>query len=687
MNDASVVPSDDARPVSVPGVDTSAVANAPRRRAWHRVWQGLTLLLVVLAGLYIYQYATKGRFWRGTFERYASERAGRPVRVAGDFQLYLAPGIRFRAEGLSVANPAWAKQRQFFAARSIAADAPLLKAIFGAPTIDDLVIDGGRLALQRRADKANTWTFGGGPLDMPDILRAAITDSHITLIDAPTRTRLALVFGAIAGSARDGQQRMAGPLGFTGTGTAGGAPFSLDGRLTTPNAALAGGRLGLDLVGSIAHTRITLAGTLPGATRIDGADLRITLAGRNLQEPGALFGVILPASRPYSLAADFTKRGRELHFDRLSGRIGDSDIDGTLVGTRAATAQDRFRLAGTLHSRVLDIKDVGPLVGYDPARIDAGKGVVRQVGGRPRLLPDAPLATETLGKFDAHIDYSANLLRTGKLPFNNLRLGLGLDDRLLTLKPLAFDVASGRLTGDISINARQLPVVTDYDLRLSRVPLGKLLTGFKVDDAGTTAAVRGRVQLRGTGDTVRKSLATANGRIALVFPSGTLWLRNIDLAELDVQNFITGFIGKRLKEPRKINCGLIAFNVANGRAVADPIVFDTGKSVFRGAGGFNFADESIALSIEGDSKQFSLFSGQAPIGIHGWFAQPRINVISGKLLARAGAAVALGLVATPFAAIATFVDFGDAKDQDCTPILAARRDTAKSRAADARPKA
>ena len=58
--------------------------------------------------------------------------------------------------------------------------------------------------------------------------------------------------------------------------------------------------------------------------------------------------------------------------------------------------------------------------------------------------------------------------------------------------------------------------------------------------------------------------------------------------------------------------------------------------------------------------------------------------MSAELLARGAAAVTLGLVATPVAAIAAFVDLGDAKDVDCTPILAAKRDTARGRVANAK---
>jgi hypothetical protein len=391
----------------------------------------------------------------------------------------------------------------------------------------------------------------------------------------------------------------------------------------------------------------------------------------------------MPATRSYDLAANLTKQDRDYRLTKLNGRIGSTDMAGTLTITTPQGVRGRPRLAGILASQILDIKDVGPLVGYDPARIDSGKGVVETVSGRPRLLPDAPLAVNALGAFDASIDYRARLVRTGQLPFTNLRLRVGLDNKLLTLAPLAFDIATGRLIAKIAINARQPPVRTDYDVRLTQIPLAKLFSGFNVEDAGTTASLRGRLKLQGVGDTVHASLASSTGRIALLVPSGTLWLRNIELAELDVQNFLTALIGKKLKEKRDINCGIIAFTVTGGKAVADPILIDTDKAVFRGRGGFSFGDESLAMSLEGDSKQFSLFSGQSPIGINGYFADPSINPISAELLARGGTGLVLGIAATPLAALAAFIDLGDAKDVNCTPILAARRDTARGRAENA----
>ncbi len=236
---------------------------------------------------------------------------------------------------------------------------------------------------------------------------------------------------------------------------------------------------------------------------------------------------------------------------------------------------------------------------------------------------------------------------------------------------MAFDLAGGRLTSDITINARAVPVATDYDIKLSQVPLNKLLTQFKVDESGTTASLHARIQLHGLGDTVRKSLATSNGRMAVVFPKGTLWVRNIELVKLDVQNFLTAFLGSRLKKPRVINCGLVAFTVKDGVGQADPVFFDTNRANITGTGKFSFVDESLDFSIRGRSKEFSLFSGQSPIGIRGYFAAPTVHPISKQLIARAGAGVGLGLLFPP-AAVLAFVDFGGAKNTNCAPIEDAR---------------
>jgi hypothetical protein len=216
-------------------------------------------------------------------------------------------------------------------------------------------------------------------------------------------------------------------------------------------------------------------------------------------------------------------------------------------------------------------------------------------------------------------------------------------------------------------------VLTDYDIRLSPVKMGVFLAKFGAEQSGTTGRMKGRVQLRGRGDSVRESLANSNGRIAVIMPAGTFWTRNVQLSELDIGTFAQKMFEKRLKEPVRINCGLIAFTVRGGIAAADPILIDTSKNVIGGRGGFSFRDESLDLAIEADAKTFSAFSGQSPIGVGGYFAAPNIDPISGELVARAGVGLGLAVLAGPLAAVVAFVDPGDADAVQCGPVLAGAR--------------
>ncbi|MES4792670.1 MAG: hypothetical protein C4321_06470, partial [Chloroflexota bacterium] len=62
----------------------------------------------------------------------------------------------------------------------------------------------------------------------------------------------------------------------------------------------------------------------------------------------------------------------------------------------------------------------------------------------------------------------------------------------------------------------------------------------------------------------------------------------------------------------------------DGIAAADPILIDTRKNVILGRGGFSFKNEALDLRIRADGKRFSLFSGQSPVGVGGYFARPSI---------------------------------------------------------------
>ena len=627
-----------------------------------------TLLgLLVLAWAIL--FVTKGRFLKHPFERIVSSQTSRQVKVTGDFQLYLnAWNVKFLAEGVTITNPGWLSGN-FFEAKKIDSTISTWSLITGNRRINWLALDEANLDLQWDAKhQRNSWTLGdpnkkGEPLDLPVIRAARAAGTDIRYRDPAMA--LTAIIGLSPVEARDTQ--FATAIRFDGKGSARGTPFTVTGALLTPNATAGGGRNSLELHIRGASTLADITGTLPGATEIEGADLHVDVRGRNLADLFSILGVAVPDTRSYRMKSALTKQGREWRFTGVKGRFGESDLAGKFT---IINREPRLMINAVLETSILDIVDAGPFIGYNPDRL-AAQGAITTVNGAPRILPDAPLRAEALKNFDAKVDWHVRAVRAPGLPsISDITLGLTLDRSLITMSPLNFALSRGRISSDIVINARDPRVVTDYDIRLSPTPMGTLLRGFGVLEAGTSGTIKARAQLKGVGDTVHDSLSTANGRIAFVIPKGSLWTRNVQLSELDIGVFIQTMFEKKLKEPVQIKCGLIAVTVRNGIGAADPILIDTAGNVVAGRGGFSFKNESLDLAIEADSKKFSLFSGQSPVGVYGWFATPKIDPISSELVARAGIGLGLGVVASPLAAIITFVDVGDAKAADCGPVLA-----------------
>lgn len=665
------VPEAEAVPLAEQPAEARTADHHPVRNRWRRMPVWLRVILGFVAAIFLawlVLFITKGRFLKHPFERIVGKQIERQVKVGGDFQLYFDwINIKLVIDDLSIANPAW-RGGQFWTSKHIDTRIRTLPLILGRREMKWLNLDGAKVDLAwDAAHNRNTFTFGdpnkkGEPFELPHIERASAVGTHVDYLDPKMKFEAHIDVATVAASGT----QITNAIRFTGNGRFNARPFQLKGGLLSPNELVGGGENKLTLQAWGAGQAVTVDGTLPGATVIDGAKLATTARGDNIAHLFDFIGVAVPETRAYRLAATMVKQGGNYDFANLRGVFGASDIAGRLN----VKTGERLYMSADLRTRTLDILDAGPFFGWNPQQAAKSGAVVGTVAGTPRVLPDAPLRIEAIKKFDADVKYRVTTVRAKNFPISNIGLTLDLDNSLLKLTPLTFDLAGGKLWSDISINARVPEVITAYDIKLSPTPMGKLLGRFGVEESGTTGTLSARIKMTGTGDSVRRSLATSNGRIAVVIPKGQLWTRNIQLAEIDVGTYVTKLLGKKLKKPVDINCGLVAFTVRNGVAAADPILIDTNKNVIVGRGGFSFRTEALDLAFRADGKTFSLFSGQSPVGINGVFAKPGFQIISPQLLTRAGAGIGLLALAPP-AAVLAFVDVGDAKSAACGPVLSA----------------
>lgn len=646
-------------------------ADTPARRKRRILRNILIGIVAVIAAIWLVLYITKGRFLKHPFERIVGSMTHRTVTVGGDFQLYFAPfRIKFYAERFTLSNPDWASRPNLFQADKLDTRIAPLSLLFGKRRLYWLDLVNGAADLEWNvAHTANTWTFsekkGGKPLEFPRIDVATVTGTTVRYLDPRMRVLANLEVADI----RSVDATIGRAVGLKGTGRLRETPFTVTAQLLSPDATANRGQNKLVARMRAAGNVIDVAGTLPSIADIENVPLAVTARGANLSTLLGVIDVAIPNTRTYRLRGQLVKQGDEYRFTRITGIAGKTDLAGTLTITNG----ERIHLDSVLATKSLDIVDAAPFIGYNPDIVES-KGAVAAAAatgaGAQRLLPNANLPIETMRIFDADLKWTIGVVRSKNIPISNVDLTLDLERGRLALSPLTFAMARGNVASDVVFDTRSRPSAVSYDIRLAPTPLGRLLKGYGLAEAGTTGTIKGRIELKGRGDSIHESLASSRGRIAFVMPSGALSVRNVQLAELDIGTFAQRMFQGKLKEPVQVNCGLIGFTVRGGVAAADPILIDTRKNVIVGRGGFSFRNEAVDLAFRADSKKFSLFAGQSPVGVGGMFAAPQLNVISKDLLARVGTGLGLALVATPVAGILAFVDVGDAKSTACGPVLA-----------------
>jgi uncharacterized protein involved in outer membrane biogenesis len=119
----------------------------------------------------------------------------------------------------------------------------------------------------------------------------------------------------------------------------------------------------------------------------------------------------------------------------------------------------------------------------------------------------------------------------------------------------------------------------------------------------------------------------------------------------------------------QLNCLASDFAVTDGLMEARTFVVDTEEAILVIDGNINLAKERLDLTIKPESKEVRLVSLRAPIYVRGNFKKPDIDVDKGVLAAKAGSAVALGILAPVATALLPLINFGEREDSGCNKLM------------------
>lgn len=423
----------------------------------------------------------------------------------------------------------------------------------------------------------------------------------------------------------------------------------------------------------VGGTRIAAEGTLTRPAALTALDLKLNMSGPSMARLYGITGVLLPETPPFTtegrLTGSIDRAGSHWRYQDFTGRVGSSDIAGTL-DYRSATP--RPLLTGTVTSTLLQLSDLGPLVGADSNASREARGV-ETVQPRNKVLPVEAFRKDRWTTLDADVKLQAQRITRGQgLPVQNVETLLHMKDGVLSLKPLNFDIAGGRFASNIvldgsgKVDPRAIRAELKADLR--RLQLKQLFPDINGMRA-TVGEVNADVALTASGNSVADLLGSSSGDFKGAVSGGSVSKLMLEEMGLNLGSVVvTRLFGD---EQVKLNCLVADFGVRDGLMRSRLFVVDTAEAVINASGTVNLANEKLDLTLKPDAKSMRILSLRSPIYVRGTFKDTEVTIDKGSMALRAGGAVALALVA-PVAAIAPLVSTGSGPTPatQCQALLA-----------------
>ena len=604
-----------------------------------------------------------------TVEKRASAALGRPVTITHlHVRLGWVPHIE--ADGVTIGNPEnWKGGGNLATADKLGVDIDAMAYIHGRQiVIPGITVDHPQVDAQQLADGTNNWTFpassnGDAPSTTPGpkIGDLQINDGHAHVVSAKLRADFNVDIatkdaegdksgqpGQIVASAKGTYAKQPIVARFTG-----GALLSLrDDAAPYP----------VNLQVENGPTKVSLVGTVKDPLAFAGADLKLTFAGPDMSLLLPLTGIAIPKTPAYNIAGNLDYAAGSVRFTHAAGKVGSSDLAGDFD---VDTTKPRPVLTADLQSRLVDLKDLGGFIGAEPG--DSSKGTKaaapRNTG---RMLPNDPISLPKLNVADVHLKYRAGRIEGRSQPLDNMRADLNIVNGEVKLTPLAFGLGKGQISSTIALAEQGQGVRADVATDFQRIDIGRLLASA---GAGQGAGIiGGRAVIQGTGRSFAEILGHGNGELKLYMGSGgNLSALLVDLSGLEFGNAVLSAMG--VPNRTKIQCLIADLTMQQGLATVRTMFLDTDEAQTVGKGTLSFYNEALGLQLNTDAKHFSVGTLQAPINITGTFAAPHVRPDVGVVAEKAGAAIALGVLLTPLAALLPTIQLGTGETGACSGAL------------------
>jgi uncharacterized protein involved in outer membrane biogenesis len=607
----------------------------------------------------------------------ASKATGRQLSINGDLEVDLGWISRLRASGIQFENAQWSKQPRMVEVGllDIQMDLWQLLSKFRL-VIPTVAISKANVILEKNADGSANWEFRAAPAvtepavpekrtEFPVIEKLIINDSSLLFANQQSNTQLELKL-----SQAEAAGFLQEPVKLKAKGSYQKLPLNLSlngGSYENLRSSKEPYPLQINL--DVGKLKAKVHGNLTEPLAMKGEDVTLDIQGDDMANLFPLIRLVFPSTPPYGLKGRLKHEGAIWSFSNFSGRVGDSDLSGTI---RVDTAPKRPVMKADLVSNLVDFKDLAGFIGGKPGADKEQKSseeeqkVAAAEKESDRIFPDQRYDLERLRAMDADVRLRAKRILAPNLPIDDLNAKLSLNDGVLKFEPTVFGVANGRIEIYSTFDGSKQPSKVNIDARLRQLDLKRFVKSEFAQK--TIGPIGGRIALSGTGDSFRELMATASGNTFVMMSGGEISELLVRLAGLNVARAL-GVLARGDK-PIPIRCALLDLQGNDGQMSVQTLAFDTANSVVSGEGNIDLRDEKLNIVLTPVPKDFSPFSLRSFIRVNG--SLKNISVFPDPI--KTGTESLVAKIFNVFVMLALSPlqprDLGLAKDVDCDALMA-----------------
>jgi uncharacterized protein involved in outer membrane biogenesis len=545
-------------------------------------------------------------------ERTASMRFGRPVTIQSLTVGWGNP-IALDATEVHVANSSWGSTPDMVSVRHVRADVALWPLLRGAVRLDNVVVDGPSIVLERDTDGTGNWLVtkphAGIPAQTrpPSLLPVqfigalALHDGTLTFRTSHQILRIRMSGGELR-AANDNA-----PVIIDATGSYNDLPVRA---LVTVESFAALRQVPrpvtMDIAASGTQTSIDLKGTMTDPLGFDGIEANLAIAAETMKELTTAIGVTEFADRKLMLSGVFDKQGDKWAWTGLTGAFDGATVAGTLVMNEGVKGvPDHFDI---------DLK-FGPLDLQRLGVVSAGTSWQTGVSMHPNEAPG-----ET---YRINLGITAAILHSYK--FDTISIDASVDPSILTLRKLSFGFANGRFELAGTEQAEGKGGRLHLDATVSGMDASRVLTMAGVDPATLSGKIGAGATLDLNGTTSFHGLGASHGHAIVSMAGGQLAREFLQLASTDVRVLLhkaTGHV--------PVGCFLAAAALTNGIVSVSTLRLKTNDGNLFGSGQLDLRRDSMDLLIQSESRSTDFWALDIPLRVSGSLTNPHAGPSAGS---------------------------------------------------------